>query len=122
MERLFCSIRSSSGNNLFIQKGNECRIISFDDIIFCEIINRKIYLHLRSKEVMDYYDRMENLEKKLDGRFYKCHRSYLINLKYLKSYKNGMAYLEGEEMIPVSRLRSKEFSSVILQYMRECKG
>ncbi len=122
MERLFCSIRSSSGNNLFIQKGNECRIISFDDIIFCEIINRKIYLHLRSKEVMDYYDRMENLEKKLDGRFYKCHRSYLINLKYLKSYKNGMAYLEGEEMIPVSRLRSKEFSNVILQYMRECKG
>lgn len=122
MERLFCSIRSSSEDNLFIQRGNECRIISFDDIIFCEIINRKIYLHLKSKEIVDYYDRMENLEKKLDGRFYKCHRSYLINLKYLKSYKNGMAYLDGEERIPVSRLRSKEFSGVILQYMRNCKG
>lgn len=32
---------------------------------------------------------------------------------------NGMAYMEGGKKIPVSRLRSKEFSSVILQYMKE---
>lgn len=64
-------------------------------------------------------NRIENLEKKLDGRFYKCHRSFLINLKYLKGYKNKTAYMEGGKEIPVSRLRSKEFSRVILQYMKE---
>lgn len=119
MDRLFASMENANAGNLLVQKGNESSIISFDDIVFCEIINRKVYLHLHSGEVIDYYDRMENLEKKLDDRFFKCHRSYLINLRYLKSYKNKMAYMENGEMIPVSRLRSREFSYAILQYMRE---
>jgi len=72
-----------------------------------------------SSEIIDYYDRIENLERRLDGRFFRCHRSFLINLKYLKSYKNKTAYMENGKEIPVSRLRSKEFSGVILQYMKE---
>lgn len=118
MERLFISIQNASEANLLVQRGYESNIIAFDDIVFCEIIDRKVYLHLTSGDVIDYYDRIENLETKLDGRFFKCHRSYLINLNYLKSYKNGMAYMVNGKTIPVSRLRSKEFSSVILQYMK----
>lgn len=117
MERLFASMQNVSAANLLIQKGHESRIISLEDIVFCEIIDRKIYLHLTSSEVVDFYERIEKLESRLDDRFFRCHRSFLINLKYLKSYKNGTAYMEGGKEIPVSRLRMKEFSSVILQYM-----
>ncbi len=118
MERLFASMQNAREANLLVQKGYESRILSQDEIVFCEIIDRKVYLHLVSLEVIDYYERIDRLEKKLDGRFFRCHRSYLINLKYLKSYKNGTAYMEGGKEIPVSRLRSKEFSGVILQYMK----
>lgn len=122
MDRLFLSMQdrlSPEKVNLLVQRGCESNIISFQDIICCEIIDRKVYLHLVSGEVIDYYDRIENLEKKLDGRFFRCHRSYLINLNHLKSYRNNTAYMADGEEIPVSRLRSKEFSKVILQYMRE---
>ena len=105
MERLFSAMQNAKDASLLVQKGYESNIIAFDDIVFCEII--------------DYYDRIENLETKLDGRFFKCHRSYLINLSHLKSYKNGMAYMINDKQIPVSRLRSKEFSSVVLKYMKE---
>ena len=118
MERLYVSMQNAREAGLLVQKGRESRIISLEDIVFCESIDRKIYLHLSSLEVVDYYERMEQLETKLDHRFFRCHRSYLINLKYLKSYKNGIAYLEGGKEIPVSRLRGKEFSGVILQYMK----
>lgn len=119
MERLMDSMRNAGEANLLVQKGYESSIISFDDIVFCEIIDRKVYLHLVSSEVVDFYERIERLETKLDSRFFRCHRSFLINLKYLKSYKNGTAYMENGKEIPVSRLRSKEFSGVILQYMKE---
>lgn len=119
MERLMDSMRNAGEACLLVQKGYESRIISFDDIVFCEIIDRKVYLHLVSSEVVDFYERIEKLETKLDSRFFRCHRSFLINLKYLKSYKNGTAYMENGKEIPVSRLRSKEFSSVILRYMKE---
>ena len=60
-------VEYSSGEELL--KSNE-RIV-----ICCEIIDRKVYLYLISGEIIDYYDRIENLEKKLDGRFFRCHGS-----------------------------------------------
>lgn len=119
MERVLASMQSAGEANLLVQRGYESRLVPFEQIIFCEIIDRKVYLHLTSLEIVDYYDRIENLETKLDGRFFRCHRSFLINLQYLRSYKNQTAYMEGGKQIPVSRLRSKEFSGVILRYMKE---
>ncbi len=118
MERLYASMQNASEDSLLVQKGHEGRIVRKDEIVFCEIIDRKIYLNLASGEVVDYYERIENLETKLGGRFFRCHRSYIINLKHLKGYKNGTAYMDNGREIPVSRLRSREFSGVILQYMK----
>lgn len=72
MERLFSAMQNAKDASLLVQKGYESNIIAFDDIVFCEIIDRKIYLHLKTEEVIDYYDRIENLETKLDGRFFKA--------------------------------------------------
>ena len=118
MDRLYASMQNASEDSLLVQKGYEGRIIPKDEIVFCEIIDRKIYLNLASGDVVDYYERIENLEAKLDKHFYRCHRSYLINLKHLKGYKNGTACMDNGKKIPVSRLRSKEFSGVVLQYMK----
>ncbi len=118
MERLYASMQNASEDSLLVQKGYEGRIIREEEIVFCEIIDRKIYLNLASGEVVDYYERIENLETKLGSHFFRCHRSYLINLKHLKGYKNGTACMDNGKEVPVSRLRSKEFSSVVLQYMK----
>lgn len=118
MERLYASMQNASEDSLLVQKGYEGRIIREEEIVFCEIIDRKIYLNLASGEVVDYYERIENLETKLGSHFFRCHRSYLINLKHLKGYKNGTACMDNGREVPVSRLRSKEFSSVVLQYMK----
>lgn len=118
MERLLASMQKDEEKKLLVQKGYDSIVIFFDEIVYCEIIGRKIYLHLTSSKVIDFYDRIENLESRLDKRFYRCHRSYLINMKYLRGYKNGVAKMNGDIEIPVSRLRSKEFSEVILQYMK----
>ncbi len=118
MERLYASMQNAGEDSILVQRGYEGRIIPKDEIVFCEIIDRKIYLNLVSGEVVDYYERIEHLETKLDTHFFRCHRSYLINLKHLKGYKNGTAYMDSGKEVPVSRLRSRELSSVVLQYMK----
>lgn len=118
MERLCESMQKAKEAGLLIQKGHESYIISLDEIVFCESIDRKIYLHLVSDEVLDYYERIEKLEARLNSQFFRCHRSYLINLKHLRGYKNSIAFMDNGREIPVSRLRSREFSSVILKYMK----
>ena len=118
MERCFASMQNAVEDSLLVKKGYEGRIILKNEIVFCEVIDRKIYLNLVSGEVVDYYDRIETLETKLDSHFFRCHRSYLINLKHLKGYKNGTACMDNGKEVPVSRLRSREFSGVVLQYMK----
>ena len=118
MERLYASMQNTSEDSLLVQQGYERRIVPKDEIVFCEVIDRKIYLNLASGEVVDYYERIENLETKLGSHFFRCHRSYLINLKHLKGYKNGTACMDNGKEVPVSRLRSREFSGVVLQYMK----
>ncbi len=118
MERLYVSMQNTSEDSLLVQQGYERRIVPKDEIVFCEVIDRKIYLNLASGEVVDYYERIENLETKLGSHFFRCHRSYLINLKHLKGYKNGTACMDNGKEVPVSRLRSREFSGVVLQYMK----
>ena len=44
MERLLSSMQGAGGAGLLIQKGNESHIIPFEDIVFCEIIDRKVYV------------------------------------------------------------------------------
>lgn len=119
MDRLLDCMRNAKDQNLLIKIGYESRLIPVDEIVFCEVIDRKIYLHLLSSEVIAYYEKIEKLEKKLDKHFYKCHRSFLINLKYVRSFKNGRVLMQGGNEVPVSRLRSKDFSNVILQYMKD---
>lgn len=119
MDRLLQSIRQQNISCLLIKTGERQTLISFDDIVYCEIINRKIYLHLRNSSVVDYYDKISELVKKLDRRFFQCHRSYLINLQYLKSFRPGEVCLTNGESVPVSRLRSSELSAAVLQHMKK---
>jgi len=83
---------------------------------------RKLFLHRTDGTTIDYYDRLEELERRVDRRFFRCHRSYLVNLEHLKGFKDGNAYMDDGRTIPVSRLRSREFSDAILHYMKDLRG
>lgn len=119
MRRLLTHLKDDAEGTLLVRTGSEYTIVPFDEISYCEAMNRKILLHLNNENVIEYYDKIENLEKKLDRHFFRCHRSYLINLKYLRGCKQGTACLKNGEMIPVSRLRREELSAAIMRYMKE---
>ncbi len=55
--------------------------INISQIYYIEVINRKIYVHTQY-DTIEYYDKLEQVQKQLDKRFIKCHRSYIINMDY----------------------------------------
>ena len=118
MDRVLRTLEQRAAEEIVIQRGINCEIVLLSDIVYCEVLGRKIYLHKKDGTVSDYYDQLEELERHMDGRFFRCHRSYLVNLKHLKGYKDGSAYMNDGSVIPVSRLRSKEFSAAILRCMK----
>lgn len=119
MDRILRSLEHRTAGDLFIQRGTRCEVIPLLDIVYCEVMGRKIYLHKRDGTVTSCYDKLEALERRLDGRFFKCHRSYLVNLDYVSGCQSGQVMLSQGERIPVSRLRERELTQSLLRFMKE---
>lgn len=118
VDRALKRLERRSAKDIVIQRGIGCEVVSLSDIVYCEVMGRKIYLHKQDGTVVDYYDKLENLERRVDSRFFKCHRSYLVNLDYVRGCQAGQVLLPGGETIPVSRLRERELTKALLCHMR----
>ena len=119
MDRVLKRLGEQAGRSMVVQRGTDCAVVVLSEIVYCEVQGRKVYIHRADGTVIDYYDRLEELERRVDRRFFRCHRSYLVNLEHLRGYRDGNAYMDDGRAIPVSRLRSKAFSSAILHYMKD---
>ena len=119
MNRVLRSLKQRTSENIVIQRGTGCEVVLLSDIVYCEVLGRKIYLHKHDGTVSDYYDKLEDLERRVDGRFFKCHRSYLVNLDYVRGCQDGQVLLSQGERIPASRLRERELTQALLRYMKE---
>ena len=119
MDRLLRSLKQRTAEDLVIQRGAGCEVILLSDIVYCEVLGRKVYLHKHDGTVSGYYDKLEDLERRVDGRFFKCHRSYLVNLDYVRGCRDGQVLLPQGERIPASRLRERELTQALLRHMKE---
>ena len=118
MDRAVKLLEQEAGKSILIQRGGDCQIIPFSEIVYCEVLGRKVYLHRIGGMIIDYYEKLEDLERKVDGRFFKCHRSYLVNLDYVRGCSGGLVELP-DSKIPVSRLREQELTQALLIHMKE---
>ena len=119
MDRVLHSLEQRAAEDIVIQRGTGCEVVLLSDIVYCEVLGRKIYLHKSDGTVSDYYDKLEDLERRVDGRFFKCHRSFLVNLDYVRGCQDGQVLLAQGERIPASRLRERELTQALLRYMKE---
>lgn len=59
--------------------------VEYDKILFFETstIIHKVILHAIDRQI-EFYANMKDIEDKLDDRFYRCHRSFLVNKNHIK--------------------------------------
>lgn len=119
MDRALQALSWRAAKPLLIQRGALCQAVSPDEIVYCEAQGRKIYLHKTDGEIVDYYDKMKDLESRVDGPFFRCHRSYLVNLASVRGCQAGQILLRQGGAIPVSRLRERALKEALLRYLKE---
>jgi len=119
MDRILKALEKRFPNKIIVQKENTYQVVSLDQISYCEVSGRKVYLHIKNGDIVDFYCKLEELEQSVDSRFFKCHRSYLVNLDYVQGLKEGLVILSDGGQIPVSRLRKQEITQALLCHMKE---
>ncbi len=116
MNRLYGTLQNSA-RQILIKRKSDWSIVRLSEILYCEVINRKVYIHLKNSSVIDFYGKLEELAEKLDNSFFRCHRSYIVNLAHCKSINSGLVVIDNDEKIPVSRLRSEKLLQSLAGYI-----
>jgi two-component system LytT family response regulator len=91
--------------------------IKIDDILYFEadgsythvITNKEKYLVC--KKIKEFHELLTN-----DSRFFRVHRSYLVNIQQIKKYskKDGATLVfENNKVIPIAREKKNEFDGYI---------
>lgn len=86
--------------------GVNTRVI-LTDIVYAEVFDRRVVLHMQDRECIEYYGRMTELERVAGSDFFRPHRAYLINLRFVSSYDSRTVCVQGT-VIPVARGKYRE--------------
>lgn len=118
LDRIINRITVESNQFLSICYAQEFKKIKLTDIMYCEAVNHSIFIYTVNG-MENYNHKIEYLETELNENFFRCHRSYILNFKYIQSYRGGFAYLTSGEKLPIAKRRQQEFVKALLLYQRK---
>lgn len=107
---------------IMVSKERQKVKLYLDDICYFEIMGRMMKAH-GVEGVFTYYGRMGALEESLlEKGFFRCHKSYLVNLKYVDGYNRQEILLDTGEKIGIAKRRYDLFCQEYLKYVRKNGG
>ena len=107
-EKLF-SVLDRAAANLMKQKavlllpkdGSICRLL-VDEIMYVEVFSHSLLI-VTGSESIEIRKTLGELEEELGEGFVRCHRSYLVNLRFISQISKSEVVLDDGKVLPVSR-------------------
>jgi DNA-binding LytR/AlgR family response regulator len=100
------------------EQGNQIKL-DINEITYIEVQKETITIHTL-EQIYKIKGTMNNIEEEIDcSRFFRCHKSFLVNLEHVKSIKQYIAILENSEEVPISRYRFKETKDKFFDLIEE---
>ncbi len=87
LQKLEAAEKDADAKSVPLKAGGIIRTVRFRDISYVEAINHKVVYHLTDGGMVEVYGAIADAEALLapDGRFARCHRSFIVNLDEIKS-------------------------------------
>lgn len=87
-----------------------------DEIFYMESDNHKVAVCMKQQRP-EYYGKIGEFEKKLKPDFFRIHKGYLINLKYVDHYDRTDVYMENGDMLRISKYKYQAFVEAYTAYL-----
>ena len=90
---------------------------------YCEVIHRTLLIHLTNGDVLECTGSLDQLSTQLafDSRFLRVHRSYLVNLEYIKHLSYNALIMTCLTKLPIPRGKYREIKDRYLEYIFQSK-
>lgn len=102
---------------LFIKRRN----LTLDqaDILYIESRAKKVEIHTAgSKDIIEIYATMEELEGQLGEDFYRCHRAYIVNMTHITEYDNDSITITNGDKIYLTKKKYGDFVKAYMWYLQ----
>ncbi len=87
------------------------------DILFAEVFDTTTHIHLRQATHKCYLP-LGELEELLGGLpFYRCHRSFLVNLDHVKNLEDNGFLMDNGESVPIRKRLRAEVTQAYHRYL-----
>jgi len=101
---------------LFNKNGENMRVPA-DKIIFAEAFAHLVAIHIAGSS-FEVKMSISEAEKLLGEGFIRCHRSYIVGLKYIRSISKTDITLDNSVKIPLSRNSYKTVNQAFIRYFK----
>ncbi len=98
--------------------GGEDVVIPLEEILYFEVLDKVVILHEKTG-VTSFRGSISEMISKIGCGFFRCHRSYIVNLRQIERVGKEEVTLRGGERIPLSRLRRKQLLEALAAYLGE---
>ena len=115
---LALALKSRTNNEstlIMIRNKRKALTVDTENLIYVESFRNSVCLHYVNGEVVTVYQTLKHLCEKLPLCFLKCHKSYIINMNYVKSYKPYLFQTSDGTNVPIAH---KKFASVTASYRK----
>lgn len=109
-------VHKQAATTVWIKMLSGLVLVKLDEIICVEIISRKLFIHTLGKSYQ-CNETLQGIEEKInDGRFYRCHAAYLVNLQHVHQIGKSTAII-AKRQVPISRHRYKGFVDALTKFL-----
>jgi DNA-binding LytR/AlgR family response regulator len=103
-------------NTLIVKRRGSIEHISYDSIRYIESSNTKCLIHCIDGKVHTVYTRLDLIEQEIrDRRFFRCHRSYLVNLYYVCRLDENFV-MDNNEIVLIRKRSIRQSRLAYLEY------
>ena len=107
------NVREPEAYYVMINNGGVHTKVMIEDIVYAEVFNRKVVIHKLDDEI-EYYGKMSDLEAVAGDSFFRPHRAYLVNFKYVEKYDATTIYLENGTAL----MAKQNYPDFVKKYMK----
>lgn len=110
-------VKTKDKPKIILENEDKKQAVYRDDIIFAEAFSHKTRIVLNSGELF-VGKSISQVQQLFDKDFYKCHRSYIVNIKHINEIRKYELVMDNGAVIPVSRRIYKDVNREFISYYR----
>lgn len=93
--------------------------IAIDDVEFLEAQNKQVLVHMADGRIIEIREQFSTCENVFlpDNGFFRCHRSYIVNLNHVEQFTKSEIHTNQNATIPISRNSYMAFKGAYFNHM-----